>query len=39
MKNNNNTLTFAAKINLSDIAIVAFSVGMVALCIYGIVTI
>jgi hypothetical protein len=34
-----NTFTFAAKINLSDVAIVAFTIGMVALCVYGIATI
>ena len=39
MKNETNTLTIAAKVNLSDVAIIAFSVGMVALCIYGIVNI
>tara|TARA_R110000803_G_scaffold12759_1_gene36426 strand:+ start:109 stop:288 length:180 start_codon:yes stop_codon:yes gene_type:complete len=31
-----NTFTIAAKVNLSDVAIIAFSIGMVALCVYGI---
>jgi len=31
-----NTFTIAAKVNLSDVAIIAFSIGMTALCIYGI---
>ena len=34
-----NTFTIAAKVNLSDVAIIAFSIGMVALCVYGIATI
>tara|TARA_R110000803_G_scaffold139286_1_gene205984 strand:+ start:997 stop:1119 length:123 start_codon:yes stop_codon:yes gene_type:complete len=40
MKNQNQiNITLATTITASDIAIIAFSIGMVALCVYGILNI